>query len=563
MKSIPDAHKKVPMMFRAQTPGRCQLQRIVKGQESDAVRWADEWTSRVEPSPASPTAQQVQTRNYEISWRLLTNSGLDDSVILPVIGAQGLPYFPGSSMKGLFRRACNAPQADRYCGKPLPNNDWQPGILRFHGAYPIDENWTNHLVDIVHPQQSWQVKSNDKEGGAFVQISLYKPTLRFKLSSTETLDETEWDAIWEIWERAIATGIGSRVAAGYGQSLNASVTVLHKAKLKGQGQAPKLIDQSGEFRPNMFRAALRGHAARIFGGLTTESQAEQLVQDLFGGIKGKEGTVGLVGMQFQETSLDIDSYGRGSYEQPCYEVEGWLTWYLARPLDNPEHEKPLKNLMANLMQFAMLLGGFGKSWRRADHRLFFEEYYDENNGYKALIGCHWEWLGNNTLRRNTKVPNTKRVGIVIDQIREVAQEWMSIRGVTPQPPRWEERWRESWHPSNVRVFGRMADGAEDSVAIRWFHGPYQPEIEKLQAEASIYKTHLVGKVSQVGRIWHRMYPVTLLNKNPEEPKKRIVKTTPRYLELLTLFPDNSQECREFLEFLDTNPEGFEQLWGDR
>ncbi|MEM7772286.1 MAG: RAMP superfamily CRISPR-associated protein [Cyanobacteria bacterium P01_A01_bin.37] len=561
MRAIPNAHQQVPMMFRAQATGRCQLQRIIKGEESDSVRWANEWTSRVKTSTTSATSQLVQARDFQISWRLLTNSGLDDSVILPVIGAQGLPYFPGSSMKGLFRRACNATQAERYCGKPLPNNDWQPGILRFHGAYPIDDNWTHHLVDIVHPQQSWQVKSNNKEGGAFVQISLYKPTLRFKLSSTETLNDEEWGTVWEIWQTAIAKGIGSRVSAGYGQTPNKSITVLHKATLKGQGQAPKLIDQSGEFRPNMFRASLRGHAVRIFGGLTTEQQAEQLVQDLFGGIQGREGTVGLIGMQFQDFSLEIDSYGKGSYAQPCYEVEGSLTWYLVRPLNDPDHEKALKKLVANLMQFAMLLGGFGKSWRRADHRLFFDEYYDQ--GYKALIGCHWQWLGDNTLRRNTKVPNTQRVGHVIDQICSAAEEWMTLRGVTPQPQNWAHSWRESWHPQNVKVFGRMADGQNDSIAIRWFHGPYQPAIDKLQSEAAIYKTHLVGRVSQVGRIWHRMYPVTLLKKDPNDPKKRIVKPTPRYLELLIIFPDSSQECCDFLEFLNTNPEGFEQLWGDK
>ncbi len=47
MRQIPDAYKKVPMMFRAQVDGRCQLQRLLKGKEPDAVRWADEWIARV------------------------------------------------------------------------------------------------------------------------------------------------------------------------------------------------------------------------------------------------------------------------------------------------------------------------------------------------------------------------------------------------------------------------------------------------------------------------------------------------------------------------------------
>jgi CRISPR-associated protein Cmr6 len=61
-------------------------------------------------------------------------------------------------------------------------------------------------------------------------------------------------------------------------------------------------------------------------------------------------------------------------------------------LENADPVEALKKLLEKLMQFAMVLGGFGKSWRRADHRLFFEDYY-ENDRYKALIGCHWQWGG--------------------------------------------------------------------------------------------------------------------------------------------------------------------------
>jgi CRISPR-associated protein Cmr6 len=60
-----------------------------------------------------------------------------------------------------------------------------------------------------------------------------------------------------------------------------------------------------------------------------------------------------------------------------------------------------------------------------------------------------------------------------------------------------------------------------------------------------------------------MYPVVLLKKDPENPKKPIVRPTPRYLELITIFPDNSDESNDFLEFLKSNPEGFERLWGDQ
>lgn len=554
---IPNAARQVPLMFRAQAPGRCQVAYLTKGEEPDAVRWTDEWVSHAETYP-DRSDTEVKTQESTIAWRLLTNSGLDDSVILPVLGAKGIPYFPGSSMKGLFRRACDRNQADRYCGKPLPGNDWQPGILRFHGGYPVDESWAEDLVDIVHPQQNWQVKGA-KEGGAFPLISLYKPTLRFGISSTETLDEAEWLEIWEIWNKALAGGIGSRVSAGYGQVETSKPQVLCIGKLKGQGQAPKLLTGDGEFRPNMIRAAIRGHALRIFGGLTSAANAERLVEQLFGGIQSKEATVGLLGLKFVDSMLEPGEFGQGNFAQPCYNVEGELTWYLARSLDNSAHEAELKKLIEALTRFALVFGGFGKSWRRADHRLFFEEYYEDS--HKALIGCHWQWLGGASLNRHArKVHSSKHIAPFIAEVRKVATDWMQLQGIQPQG--YAQAWREAWHPSKVQVWGRVADDREDSQAIRWFHGPYRREQRGIHAEGSIYKSPVVGKIGQVGRIWHRMYPLVALRPDPKTPDRKLAKPTPRFLELITIFPDESTECDEFLDFLETHPEDFQLLWGE-
>ena len=42
-------------------------------------------------------------------------------------------------------------------------------------------------------------------------------------------------------------------------------------------------------------------------------------------------------------------------------------------------------LTIRLMKFVMLLGGFGRSWRRADHPRFLPNYK------RQTIGCHWEF----------------------------------------------------------------------------------------------------------------------------------------------------------------------------
>jgi CRISPR-associated protein Cmr6 len=571
MSAIPDAAKKVPMLFRAQIGGRCQLQRLIKDEKPDALQWADEWVDKVYPE-LPELGEEVQSRIYPFTWRFITNSGQDDGVIRPVIGARGYPFYPGSSMKGIFRRACTPEQADRYCGKPLPGRDWQPGILRFHGGYPIDASWTDRLVDIVHPQQNWQVKDQQNKSSAFVQISLYKPTLRFGISSTIAIDESEWTTIWDIWERAIATGIGSRVCAGYGQIETQKSAprksnpelILFQTRLKGQGQAAKLIDDNnqGEFRSNIFRAALRGHALRWFGGLTDERAAERLVEQLFGGVQG-QGTVGLLGMRFQADSLNMGTFGKGSYVQPTYEIEGELTWFLTRQLEQPDQREALQKLVAHLIQFSMVLGGFGKSWRRADHRLFFEEYYEDS--YKALIGCHWQWVGDRALRRDVQVRKLDKVSEFLAKVQQVVQQWMQLQGETPNPTRAAD-WREAWHPQRVQVWGREAENNEESEAIRWFHGPYQERIARVQAEGSIYRTSIAGQIGQIGRIWHRMYPVVRLVKNPQDPNGApIPKPTTRHLELLTLFPNDSPESDQFLAFLaaqQPRSTGFQKLWGE-
>ncbi|MGB7440990.1 MAG: RAMP superfamily CRISPR-associated protein, partial [Coleofasciculaceae cyanobacterium] len=401
MKPIPDVHKKVPMMFRAQVNGRSQLHYIdsnkKKAKEKQDVQfWAEEWIEKAEFIPAQKAEDietpTYQTKTYQISWRFVTNGGQDDGMIRPVIGAKGIPFYPGSSMKGAFRQACEQIEADGelqhgtckdYCGD---ESDITPGMLRFEGAYPIND-WTQGLVDLVHPQQGWQVKNqqtNSRASGesAYALVSLYQPNLRFAISSIKPLSPQQWQEIWRVWEKAIATGLGTRVCAGYGQAEAIQTSVLYQVSLKGQGQAAKLIDDSGEFRPNIFRASLRGHALRIFGGLTDADTAEQLVEELFGGVQGK-GTVGLLGLGFQTVDLKLETFGQNGYEQPTYQVEGNVIWSLTRSLPD-EKQAALKNLVTDLMWFAVVLGGFGKSWRRADHRLFYND-----DDYEKLIGCHW------------------------------------------------------------------------------------------------------------------------------------------------------------------------------
>ena len=553
MMPIENAARLVPMMFRAQIENRCQLQRIIQKQTPDIIPWEKEWTQEIYPQ-LPITGAKIEEREYEIAWRMVSNSGVDDAIIRPVIGARGWPYYPGSSMKGVFRRACTSEQVGRYCGQKTGKNDYEPGILRFHGGYPIDDSWQYGLVDIVHPQQSNQVgmeqktSSKQKTSSASAMISLYQPTLRFGISSNVDLAPNEWEEIWQIWDKAIQTGIGGRTSAGYGQTNTPSkVAPIYRCQLKGRGQAAKLLDGEGEFRPNIFRAALRGHALRIFGGLTDANSAERLVGDLFGSID-PGCPQGLLSFSFIEEEVTLGIFRKA----PTYEAIGEVNWHLTSSLDQ-ERRKALKDLVTGLTHFAMIFGGFGKSWRRADHRLFFEDYY--NNSSKSLIGCHWEWADHQTLQRDPSwhLSDPAQLSQRIGKLMNTALVWMELQGV--KKSELPTTWRESWHPNNVQVWGRIAENNEDSSAIRWFHGGYSHE-------QTISKSSLTGKMGQFGRIWHRMYPVIRLVKDEANPRTPQVRRTPKFIELFTIFPDrNSSQCQTFIEFLHQQ-DNFTKLWGN-
>lgn len=595
-------HNNVPMMFRAPVENRCQLQRVIKdASRQDSHRWVDEWkqvfpeSSLPQPEPplprksapgkrprvtpkalarptkpkpvSSPTAAPasipdfgvgVQTRDYTVSWRLVSNSGQEEGFIRPIIGGKGFPYYSGASMKGAFLRQCSAAEGLRYCGGKLSDSDTQPGILRFHGAYPVDMNWTKRLVDIVHSQPEKQVIA-DETTNANAQISLYQVTFRFGISSTQALEECQWQQIWQRWEQALAQGIGGRVSAGYGQFHQVrSHPPLLQVKLKGQGVASTLIREHqqrlAEFRPNGFKAALRGHTLRLLSGLTDADTAKEFTQRLWGGFgKGNGSIVGELQVKVQVAADELELQRRdyqpnnSQASMPLYNLK-WGSLDIAAMSGNlSTHQcQEFTQIGAALVKFALLLGGLGKSWRRVDHSLFYPEYL--RNYKKPAIGCHWEYL-EPAIDYCQTVNQLTDIGAGIDEIRQVMREWIPPEKRLPADELSPsvQQWREPWHRQTVQVWGRRARDGK-SQAIHWFHRAYQ-------GENSIKNPHrLTGSMGTTGRIWHRMYPNYVRDDSGE------VKVGRGYVELLTIFPP--QKCPDtdrFLRFLRQDTE-FERLW---
>ncbi|MGG6294958.1 hypothetical protein ACQ4M4_11070 [Leptolyngbya sp. AN02str] len=553
---MPD-HDYVPLMFQAQVGGRSQIQRLIPSQKADqqAYDWAQQWQQACDHKTVPQFEPHIQTRTYSFTWRMVTNSGQDAGVIRPVIGERGWAYFPGSSMKGAFLRACKqlypANEVLFFCGGKGKDGELHPGVLRFHGGYPDNAEWLDDsLVDIVHPQEDWQTKNHGSHS-AFIQISLHQPTFVFGISSTKTLRDEQWKSVWDVWQAALEQGIGSRVSAGYGQIATHSGNKLVSFSLLGEGQASKLIDGQGEFRPNLFKAALRGHTRRLFNGITDERTADRITKLLWGGIgKGEEATVGLLGVSFNAPNLELDEWRsptQRSNTAPIYKTGVAILDVLLMKSDlTSEQQDELKQFTIRLMRFAMLLGGFGKSWRRVYHPRFLPQYE------RQLIGCHWQFTKRSYPLYIPFNESLTAITKFLDVFYDKGKEFSWLENIHAQG-NLTPGIREAWHKGNVQVWGRVAEDEEDSLAIEWFHDP----------RFSIKQSELTGKMGRVGRLWHRMYPRFRKTQNSEG--KTVWKPTAQYAELLTIFPNGLEDKQEqeraknFLKFLDQETE-FIRLW---
>lgn len=585
------------MEYRAQLPGRCQRQRIQKpknpppGWQSDIQRWINEWVKRVDAS--SPfSSDGLRIVEVQIDWRLISNSGVDEGVIRPVIGAGGWPLIPGSGIKGLFRRACPPHRLQRWCGSSSTarTDSLDPGILRFHGAWPsepatpADADWREHLLDLAHPQQNWQIGfSNGREGhSAFGVASLYRPRLRLGLSSSDpTISETEWAEVIETLRQALRAGIGGRTCVGYGTSGRLTGEVLFQCRLEGQGPVAKRLDDTPEFRPTMFRAAIRGMALRLFGGLTDQQTALRIVGQLFGSLSGEgDQHVGLLATAYTDAETQLGSFGRDSWAQAIYATSGLLQWRQMRAPIAGEDLALLADLLAALHGLTISLAGFGRGWRRPDHRIFHANYN------KTPIGCHWQWGDPSQLPSWIHVQSPADLKELLRRAQNLASRWLQAMRCSAGPA---ASWREVIQPQRMLIWTREASDPHDARAIEWFHwapgsggSDQHPDAKARELKG----TDLAGRVNQVGRIWNRLLPLGssprqaaaprasatarpanpmarpgVASARPQAPRGEvsIPLRSDRFLEILVLFPDRALSPA-FIRMMDHGGDaGFERL----
>jgi len=503
-----------PMMYRAQIQGRCNLQ--FAGKNTDLEKWQREWLSlnnryQIEDVEGN---ESLHTIEIKFPYRVLSNCG-QDSILRPTINTYGVPFIPGSSIKGLFKRVKNPDYQhamQRYCG-----TEDIPGTLRFHGAYPIGD-WQKNIVDIVHPQQERQVKNN-KPTSAYTLISFYEPKFLFEFSSSDV--SINWQEVEQILRESLTLGLGGKTSTGYGfytipNFANPRHQELYQKSLhislQGKGVSSLLLNAEPEFRPNMFKATLRGHLMRLLGGVCYNETAVTKDTDRLLGDTESEGVIKI----FWET----DELSFNPQTKPIsYHTQGTLHL-------SADERAIMGDLLfvGKVLQFAYIMGGFGKSWRRVWHSQFKPDYK------KFAIGCHWQstanWL---------TIDSPDRLKKFLDDLYQNCQNRLGSRGTI----NYVQNWREVWAKERVAVYCSSKTVTKSSVIDLFHQEPFKTTIEISG------KDRPNSEPKAVSYIWHRMLPVE----------------SNQYLEIVTIFhsPSNGQKFSSFIKKLQQ--QGLSLIWG--
>lgn len=536
----------IPMMFRAQINERCKLENVDNKEQRE--RWLKEW---IDPENNGQPYQYIKQQGkkglegsiYRIfvkfPYRVLTNSG-QDTIIRPIFGKNGIPFIPGSSIKGLFLRVCDnkkkcykslnkqedITQQEYYCGSQKHSAQ-----VRFHGAYPVG-NWTGKhnviqggnnqtayaVLDLVHPQQPRQVE-NQELTSAYPMISLEKPTLMFQFSTTDP--NFDWEKFEELFNQSLSQGLGGKTSIGYGFKDNQLPNFIESnqgfsVSLQGEGVPSQNLYSEPEFRPNLFKASLRSHVARLFAGISNhQNLVNQQVEQLFGYTEA----TGLVKLFWQTSRYTPPRVNRDNpLHKAIYQISGNL--YISAP-------QPQQNLIKKVLQFAYIMGGFGKTWRRVSHHKFYPSYVNK----KTAIGCHWHSSDANFISINTP----QNLTTFLNNLYRDCQQYLNINN-----PNFIRNWRESWHPHNVKVYSQVVT---ESQIIELFHEDrfkFTPAIGGKNTDDD--------RPKYVSCVWHRMLPI---NNN-------------QYLEIVTIFNGNenlwkSNKTTFEAEILN---KGFTLTWGN-
>jgi CRISPR-associated protein Cmr6 len=292
-------------------------------------------------------------------------------LLLPVFHpVYGIPYIPSSSLKGALKAWARQHHIDKtkidlLLGK-LERDVGCVGCVQILDAFPTAPCLS---IDMANPQWSWDNDRVKYNPVPHPLLSMKEPTLVIGLRRTsrgkKVNQADDLDTVKHWLENALATGIGSRVSAGYGRTKPQASLPYHSShefKMWTQGMYGA-DTRLAEFRQTALRGVLRYWFRAIALGLYSTETCKRFEKELFGELSS-EGSVRI------GVDLKVQKQPNNGEKEPCF--------YQGSILLESKSERHLK-IIEKLLYLMSHISGIGRGSRRPLHL-----------NDRRMRGCHWE-----------------------------------------------------------------------------------------------------------------------------------------------------------------------------
>ena len=330
--------------------------------------------------PPSPQNYTVKINGLKVLSPIQVGGGsFPEGGTLPA-QVNGVPCIPGSSIRGAFlswlrHNLTQFSEGEQQFWSQLMSADgksWQPRKIRFEtillkGLKPYPLN----------PQQSWQVfETNNNKLGIQWQVSPQHPPrpgadtfdLHIIIKPTPSDEQKEWvqKRVNEFLEQR---GIGRGSASGFGRLARRVPDGKWEITLTGmkpcvQPHIPNQ-NQEGQYRwsPQVLRANLRSYFTRLALAWLSPDQAEQLTNEIFGGLGCPARLVLTSYLRPIGRNINHNQANQQGYTNiPAREAHA--EWHISVDCNNE-----LQGLVGDLLELSSRLGGLGPGWRRPPHQM--------------------------------------------------------------------------------------------------------------------------------------------------------------------------------------------------
>ena len=326
------------------------------------------------------------------SWRVRVGGHRGpESILLPAFDAQGVPYIPSSTLRGVARaqaiRDVGENEAKKIFGALDAEKKDRAGKVVFFDAYP-QQKQVGLSIDMANNIWSWDGNDLKYSPNPNPFFSLEQPTLTIGLRSASHSNDTDLAQVKKWLLAGLQAGIGSQVNSGYGEMLRPGQSAptteeFLRVKFELEGQ---LIHGRQDFtqwqwndRRNEYQMRGRPHAEvrpiafknmlrywfRVFarGVLPTEN-VQEIEGNLFGAIQPKRAW-GWVKVDIRDGRIlqrEPRPNAQGKQDD-CGEQAGTLILSPAAGLPN-NRQDAVGRLMRSLTWMMFHLGGIGQGARR-------------------------------------------------------------------------------------------------------------------------------------------------------------------------------------------------------